>query len=111
MEREKKALFALRNRAHRLTHVLDLKKINQELNRVKKDLRGLLKESEKQEKTRGSIRINFPSWCLYRVALFQGLNERRKIQGKRTDLKHYGENSEWTGSRLSGTYIGRRKRD
>jgi len=41
VESEKKALFALRNRAHRLTHVLEINRIFTELGAVRADLQGL----------------------------------------------------------------------
>jgi nitrate/TMAO reductase-like tetraheme cytochrome c subunit len=49
VESEKKALFALRNRAHRLTHVLDLNRILTELGAVRADLQGLDVRVQDQE--------------------------------------------------------------
>ncbi|MCF6191999.1 MAG: cytochrome c3 family protein [Candidatus Hydrothermae bacterium] len=49
VESEQKALFALRNRAHRLTHVLDLDRILSELGAVRADLGALDKRVQKGE--------------------------------------------------------------
>lgn len=50
VESEQRALFALRNRTHRLTHVLNISKILYELGGVRSDLQGLDARVQDQEK-------------------------------------------------------------